>query len=524
MSVLEYKNYNISLRNSNIELVRKLSLRLDKGQSIGIVGESGSGKSLTALSALGLLDKKTFRTSGEILVNNKNIFELDDLYLNKIRGNEISMIFQEPMLSLNPVKTLHSQISECIELSDLELDENDIKNSLSSVGLSDINKILNSYPHMISGGQRQRFMIAMAILRQPNIIIADEPTTALDVTLQKQILDTLNNLKSDLNMSMVLISHDIELIRRYCDQIAVMKDGMIIENQSTIKIFSAPKDSYTKELVDFKSSEFRNKNFSNNVRILETKNLYCKYLLKDSLFKKKKEFFNALRNINIHIHEGESVGIVGESGSGKTTLAMTIMHLLSYDGEISICKDINKTNIFRDRSLRKNFQIIFQDPFSSLSPRMTIEQILSEGIINLLNIKSESTIYDMCKNIIEEVGLKEEMLRRYPQEFSGGQRQRIAIARALVLQPKLLILDEPTSALDVLVQQSVVNLLIDLQDKYNLSYCFISHDLNLIRKICHRTYVMKDSRIVEEGLTCNIFKQPKDVYTQELLESSFISY
>ena len=524
MTMLQFKKYSITLMKSNSKLINNLSFEVEKGQSLGIVGESGSGKSLTALSVLRLLNKKIFIPSGEILINHRNIFELNDLELNELRGNEVSMIFQEPMLSLNPVKSLHSQIYECLELANDPLNDSDIIHSLHAVGLSDTDKILKSYPHMISGGQRQRFMIAMSILRKPNIIIADEPTTALDVTLQKQILDTLKALQNDLGMSLVLISHDIELIKRYCDQIVVMKEGSIIENQKTELIFRSPATKYTKELVNFKSSLFREDIADSNEKVLETKNLNCKYLTKDSFLSNNKKYYDALKDINIHINKGESVGIVGESGSGKTTLAMSIMHLLSYEGEINICNTITKQDILSNRSLRKNFQIIFQDPFSSLSPRMTIKQILSEGIINLLKIEEKDKIDMMCKEILLEVGLEHDMLYRYPQEFSGGQRQRIAIARALVLQPKLLILDEPTSALDVLVQDSVLRLLLKLQSKYNLSYCFISHDLNLIKKLCHRTYVMKDASIVEHGQTKDIFSAPKAKYTQELLESSFISY
>ncbi len=523
MSLVKFDKLNISLISTGINLVQNLSFEIEKGESFGIVGESGSGKSLTALSTLGLLNKKIFKTSGQISIDNKNINNITDSELNNIRGNKISMIFQEPMLSLNPVKSLHSQIIECIDISDKKLNLDDVKEALIAVGLNDTKKILNSYPHMISGGQRQRFMIAMSVLRKPSIIIADEPTTALDVTLQKQILDTLNNLKNDMNMSMMLISHDIELIKRYCDSIAVMKDGSIIEKDATDKIFAYPKHEYTKSLVNFKSISYRKENFDKTENILETKNLNCKYLTKDSLLKKNKIYYQALNNINIHINRGESVGIVGESGSGKTTLAMSIMHLLGYDGEIKICQNITKNKLSKDRSLRKNFQIIFQDPFSSLSPRMTIKQIISEGIVNLLNIYDDKVIHSMCTKVMNEVGLNENMLLRYPQEFSGGQRQRIAIARALVLQPKLLILDEPTSALDVLVQENIIKLLINLQEKFNLSYCFISHDLSLIKKLCHRVYVMKDSSIVEEGTAKEIFDKPKHVYTQKLLESSFIT-
>ena len=524
MSLLNYNNYNVRLRKSNSILIDNISFSIDKGQSIGIVGESGSGKSLTALSALGLLNKKIFSCSGEILISGKKILEMTDQELNDIRGNEISMIFQEPMLSLNPVKTLESQINECLRLSNYNLDHLDIIKSLQDVGLSDVNKILSSYPHMISGGQRQRFMIAMSLIRKPKIIIADEPTTALDVTLQKQILDILVDLKNNLNMSMMLISHDINLVKKYCDHIIVMKDGHVIENQKTQDIFSNPHSDYTKQLVNLKSIVYRDIYSQKNKMVLETKNLCCKYLIQDSIFPSKKKYFHALDNININIKEGESVGVVGESGSGKTTLAMSIMHLLSYEGDITICNMINKYKIKEDRKLRKNFQIIFQDPFSSLSPRMTIKQILSEGVSSLLNITSEKEIDKMCNDILHDVGLESEMLYRYPQEFSGGQRQRIALARALILKPKLLILDEPTSALDVLVQESIVKLLVNLQEKYNLSYCFISHDLNLIRKICHRTYVMKNSLIVDEGDTKYLFEESNNEYTKQLLESSFINF
>jgi microcin C transport system ATP-binding protein len=523
MSILEFKDLNIKLKNTNTNLISNLSFELNRGEALGIVGESGSGKSLTALSSLGLLNDNIFACSGEIIFEDNNILDLPSNELSAIRGNKLSMIFQEPMLSLNPVKSLKSQIDECIELSDDNLTLNDVHETLISVGLIDINKILSSYPHMLSGGQRQRFMIAMSIIRKPKIIIADEPTTALDVTLQKQILDMLITLKNNLSMSMILISHDINLIKKYCDRIIVMKEGELIESNTTSNIFSNPQHNYTKELVNFRTSNYRSTVIDSEKLVLETSNLYCKYLTNDSFFKHKRLYYNALENINIYIKQGESVGIVGESGSGKTTLAMSIMHLLSYEGNIKICEDIDKTQIDINRKLRKNFQIIFQDPFSSLSPRMTIMQILSEGVKSLLDITDIDIIHKMCKSILKDVGLDESMLYRYPQEFSGGQRQRIAIARALILQPKLLILDEPTSALDVLVQESIVKLLLALQKKYNLSYCFISHDLNLIRKICHRTYVMKDANVIEEGTTRKIFENPSEKYTKELIDSSFIA-
>lgn len=522
MSILEYKDFNVALKRTNDNLINNLSFKLDKGESLGIVGESGSGKSLTALSALGLLNRNIFSTSGKIIYKKNNILSLSEDTLSNIRGNDISMIFQEPMLSLNPVRTLESQINECLQLANYKLTAHDVNQSLKSVGLNNIDNVLSSYPHMLSGGQRQRFMIAMSIIRKPKIIIADEPTTALDVTLQKQILDMLLSLKDNMDMSLILISHDINLIKKYCERILVMKEGEAIEDNNSDTIFTNPNHSYTRELVNLKTLSYRDKDHKNDEIVLETKALSCKYLVKDSFFKKKKIYFKALDNINLNIRQGESVGIVGESGSGKTTLAMSIMHLLSYEGNITICDNIDESKIKSNRKLRKNFQIVFQDPFSSLSPRLTIFQILAEGVKSLLNITEDEKIYKMCKSILNDVGLEENMLSRYPQEFSGGQRQRIAIARALILKPKLLILDEPTSALDVLVQDSIIKLLMKIQNKYNLSYCFISHDLRLIKKICHRVYVMKDSKVIEEGSTREIFSQPTEKYTRDLLESSFI--
>ncbi len=523
MKILEFINYSLSLSKSSEALLSDISFKVSQGESIGIVGESGSGKSITALSALGLLDKTVFKsTGGEIKYGNKSILSMSDGDLNRIRGDEMTMIFQEPMSSLNPVQTIETQINESAKLSIHDINADHIKQAFENVGLTNAEKILKSYPHMLSGGQRQRAMIAMSIIRKPKLLIADEPTTALDVTLQKQILDTLNRLKNQLDMSMILISHNINLVRLYCDYIIVMKEGKIVEQNTSKEIFKNPKNKYTKKLVNFNKSEFRERQITNENRVLDTTNLSCSYLVKDSLFKKNKLYFDALKDINININEGESVGIVGESGSGKTTFAMSIMQLLAYEGKIKICSNIDKKKLIKNRQLRKYFQIVFQDPFNSLSPRMNIMQILSEGLQTLMNITDIDKIMTMCTDILNEVGLGEEMLLRYPQEFSGGQRQRIAIARALILKPKLLILDEPTSALDILVQESIVNLLLSLQSKYNLSYCFISHDLSLIKKVCHRIYVMKNATIVENGSTRDIFLNPKNKYTKDLIEASLI--
>ena len=527
MKILEIKNFSLKNKKNNIFLLNNISLTLNKGETLGIVGESGSGKTLMGLSVTGLLDPSVFEVvSGEIIYNSKNLLTCPDEHLRKIRTKKISMIFQEPMLSLNPVQTIKGQLHEVIKLHVTKI-QKDIdylsKEIIVKTGLDDVDKILSSYPHMLSGGQRQRVMIAIALVCKPDILIADEPTTALDVTLQLQILDLLNNFKIENSMSMILVSHDLDLIKNYSDHIVILNNGSIVEEGLTRDVFEKPKNEYTKKLISSKPDRIITR-ISGDKKILETKNLSCKFPLNNPFFIKNKKYFTALSNINIHVNVAETIGIVGESGSGKTTLAMAIMQLLNYDGNIIF--DNKDLSVLSNKDIRKhrdNFQIVFQDPFSSLSPRLNILEILSEGLVAFnKNIKHDELL-GICTSLLSEVGLSNDMLSRYPHQFSGGQRQRIAIARALSMKPKLIIFDEPTSALDVIVQKNILELIVSLQEKYSLSYCFISHDLKVIKSISHRIYVIKDSEIVETNSTENILNHPTSDYTRSLIKSSFLS-
>ena len=527
MKILEIKKFSLKNKKNNIFLLNNISLTLNKGETLGIVGESGSGKTLMGLSVTGLLDPSVFEVvSGEIIYNSKNLLTCPDEYLRKIRTKKISMIFQEPMLSLNPVQTIKGQLHEVIKLHVTKI-QKDIdylsKEIIVKTGLDDVDKILSSYPHMLSGGQRQRVMIAIALVCKPDILIADEPTTALDVTLQLQILDLLNNFKIENSMSMILVSHDLDLIKNYSDHIVILNNGSIVEEGLTRDVFEKPKNEYTKKLISSKPDRIITR-ISGDKKILETKNLSCKFPLNNPFFIKNKKYFTALSNINIHVNVAETIGIVGESGSGKTTLAMAIMQLLNYDGNIIF--DNKDLSVLSNKDIRKhrdNFQIVFQDPFSSLSPRLNILEILSEGLVAFnKNIKHDELL-GICTSLLSEVGLSNDMLSRYPHQFSGGQRQRIAIARALSMKPKLIIFDEPTSALDVIVQKNILELIVSLQEKYSLSYCFISHDLKVIKSISHRIYVIKDSEIVETNSTENILNHPTSDYTRSLIKSSFLS-
>ena len=527
MKILEIKNLSLKSKKTNVLLLNNINLRLNKGETLGIVGESGSGKTLMGLSVTGLLDSSIFEVvSGEIIYNNKNLLVCPDEHLRQIRTKKISMIFQEPMLSLNPVQTIKGQLHEVIKLHITKI-QKDIdylsKEIIIKTGLDNVDKTLSSYPHMLSGGQRQRVMIAIALVCKPDILIADEPTTALDVTLQLQILDLLNDFKTENNMSMILVSHDLDLIKSYADHMVILNNGLIVEEGSTKDIFEKPKNEYTKKLISSKPEKIITKK-PGDKKILETKNLSCKFPLNNPFFMSNKKYFTALSNVNIHVNTAETIGIVGESGSGKTTLAMAIMQLLNYDGNIIFDnKDLSVLSNKSIRQFRNNFQIVFQDPFSSLSPRLNILEILSEGLVAFnKNIKHDELL-DICASLLSEVGLSSDMLSRYPHQFSGGQRQRIAIARALSMKPKLIIFDEPTSALDVIVQKNILELIVSLQEKYSLSYCFISHDLKVIKSISHRIYVIKDSEIVETNSTENILNHPINDYTKSLIKSSFLS-
>mgnify|MGYP001312491182 CR=1 FL=1 len=526
MSILEIKNLTVINKNSKQLLLDNISFSLNKGQILGIVGESGSGKTLTGLSVLNLLDSSIFDiVDGSIIYKDINILTLSDQSIQKIRTKDISIVFQEPMLSLNPVQKISTQITEVIKL---HLTRNKIKqivlakDILFKTGLTDMQKVLDSYPHMLSGGQRQRVMIAIALVCNPDILIADEPTTALDVTLQLQILELLKKIKDEFNMSMLLISHDLDLIKSYTDRVIILRNGKLLEEGSTSSVFNQPKHSYTKDLIDSKPEKLIVENIKSKT-ILKIEDVSCRFSVNNAFFKKNRKYFTALSGINIQLNSGETIGIVGESGSGKTTLGLSIMQLLNYSGNIYLDNtELSSLSSKKLRESRCDYQIVFQDPYSSLSPRMTILEILSEGMLAFNDNLHQSNILERCSNLLVDVGLDHSMLGRYPHQFSGGQRQRIAIARALSMKPKLIILDEPTSALDVIVQKNILKLIVNLQEKYSLSYLFISHDLKVISSISHRVYVIKDSKIVETNDTDKLLSNPQHEYTKQLIKSSFI--
>ncbi len=521
-SIISIKKLNISFKQ-NKEVVSNIDIDIIKGKTTAIVGESGSGKTLSALSILKLLPNSAKINSGNIFYKNKDILLLSEDEIQKIRGNKISTIFQEPMTSLNPLHTINKQIEEMIithnKINYLDAKKRTIK-LLKEVGLENITKRPKTYPYELSGGQRQRAMIAMSIANNPELLIADEPTTALDVTIQMQILELLLNLQKKLGMTILFISHDLSVVKKMADFIYVMKNGKIVENGTNKKIFTAPDHHYTKELISLQSKK-KIKLFESQKVMLNVENLKVWYPIKKGIFKKTVDHIKAINEISFYLNEGESLGIVGESGSGKTSLILAILKLISSKGSIFINnKNINLFSSKEILEMRKEIQIVFQDPFSSLSPRMNVEEIISEGLnIHYPKIKiNEKKI--KLKEVLNKVGLDYfECIDKYPHEFSGGQRQRIAIARALILEPKILILDEPTSALDITIQSQIIHLLNKLQKELSLSYIFISHDMKVIQSIADKVIVLRNGIIVEENSSVEIFKNPKSNYTKNLIRS-----
>ncbi|WP_319824923.1 ABC transporter ATP-binding protein [Thalassovita sp.] len=527
MSILEVKNLTVSFRQdgkTNVA-VKDVSFTVDRGETVALVGESGSGKSVTALSTVSLLGDAA-QVSGLVTYDGQEMIGASEAQLRKVRGNDISFIFQEPMTSLNPLHTIERQLAESIALHQGlagDAARARILELLTKVGIRDAESRLGAYPHQLSGGQRQRVMIAMALANKPDILIADEPTTALDVTIQAQILELLAELKASENMGLLFITHDLGIVRRIADKVCVMKDGQIVETGPTAEIFANPRHPYTRKLLNARAVGQPAPVPDGAKELIHTENLKVWFPIQRGFFKKTVGYVKAVNDASISVRAGETLGIVGESGSGKTTLALAIMRLIGSEGGITFDnRNVRKWSTRELRSLRKDMQIVFQDPFGSLSPRMTCEQIIAEGL-GVHGVDDGRTPHEVVAEVMTEVGLDPATMHRYPHEFSGGQRQRIAIARAMVLRPRLVVLDEPTSALDMTVQVQIVNLLRDLQVKYGLAYLFISHDLNVVRAMSHKMIVMRQGDVVESGPAQKVFEAPQTEYARQLLAAADLS-
>jgi microcin C transport system ATP-binding protein len=524
-TVLDVQNLTVDFRQDGevTHAVRGVSFNVGKGETVALVGESGSGKSVTALSTVQLLgDSAT--VNGSITYNGTQMIGASEHDLRRVRGNDISFIFQEPMTSLNPLHTLEKQLAESIELHQgLRGDavRKRIIELLLKVGIRDPETRLGAYPHQLSGGQRQRVMIAIALANGPELLIADEPTTALDVTIQAQILDLLADLKDREGMSLLFITHDLTIVRKIADRVCVMKDGEIVEQGTTEDVFANPRHPYTQMLLAAESTGQPLPVPAGAEVVAQTENLKIWFPIHQGLLKRTVGYVKAVNDASLTVRAGETVGIVGESGSGKTTLALAMMRLIRSEGRIVFLgQDIQGLRDKQMRPLRSGMQIVFQDPYGSLSPRMTIEQIIAEGL-GVHGVDPGRDKRDMVAEIMGEVGLDPALMDRYPHEFSGGQRQRIAIARAMILRPRLLVLDEPTSALDMTVQVQIVELLRDLQARHGLAYLFISHDLKVVRALSHKVMVMKQGDVVEAGDATAIFDAPQSDYTRALMKAAF---
>ncbi len=526
--LLTIENLSIDFRSGDriFRAVDGVSLAIEKGQTVALVGESGSGKSVTALSILQLLPYPTashpsdssIKFHGEELVGKK------DSFMRTICGQKIGMIFQEPQTALNPLHTIEKQIAEMLivhqKMNRIDANER-VMELLELVGLGHFKNRLNAYPHQLSGGQRQRVMIAMAIANNPELLIADEPTTALDVTVQAQILELLNDLKKRLNMALLLITHDLSIVRKMADHVCVMQKGKIVEQKSAKDLFSNPEHAYTKMLLSAEPRGTVKPKDDNAPVVLKGVDIKIHFPLKKNFFGTTKEWVKAVDGVNVTARAGHTVGVVGESGSGKTTLGLGLLRLLKAQGQINFeGRNITKYSRAQMRPLREDMQIVFQDPYSSLSPRMPVNAIIGEGLLVHRRNLSKSQREELVVQALKDVKMDPDTRHRYPHEFSGGQRQRIAIARAMVLEPKFLVLDEPTSALDISVQAQIVDLLRELQEKHNLAYMFISHDLRVVRAMAHELIVMKNGVVVEAGAANDVFANPKQDYTKKLLEAA----
>jgi microcin C transport system ATP-binding protein len=505
--------------------VDRISFDLEKGETMALVGESGSGKSVSALSILKLLPyPAASHPSGQILFDGEDLLNASDKKLRAVRGNRISMIFQEPMSSLNPLHTVEKQIGEVLSIhhgmGEKQARER-VLELLNDVGIREPEKRLKSYPHQLSGGQRQRVMIAMALANEPELLIADEPTTALDVTVQAQILELLRTLQKTHGMALLFITHDLGIVEKLADKVCVMTKGEIVERGATKELFANPTHPYTRHLLNSEPNGEARPVADDAPVLLETDNLKVWFPIKRGFMRKIVGHIKAVDGISLSIRTGETLGIVGESGSGKTTLGLALLRMISSEGPIVFQgHHLDGLNSKAMRDKRGDMQIVFQDPFGSLSPRMSIAQIVDEGLAIHAPALSEEERDAKVVAVLREVGIDPDTRHRYPHEFSGGQRQRISIARAMVLEPKFVMLDEPTSALDMSVQAQVVDLLRDLQAKHGLTYLFISHDLKVVRALSNRVIVMRNGKVVEEGSVERIFKAPETDYTKALMAAA----
>jgi len=517
-------NVNFFQGTETTHAVRNVNFEIRKGETLALVGESGSGKSVTAHAVMQLLPQNVSTCSGSIEYTGEELLGASEARLQSIRGDRIGMIFQEPMTALNPLHKVGRQISETLVIHNnatvKEAQEKAVE-LLNLVQIPEPEKRLNSFPHELSGGQRQRVMIAMALANSPQLLIADEPTTSVDVTIQKELLDLLADLQNRFRMSVLMITHDLGIVKHFSDRVCVMNRGELVETNETASLFSEPKHPYTKKLIESEPGGHPYPPPDTNETVIETNNLKVWFPIKRGVFKRIVGYVKAVDDVSFSLGRGRTLGIVGESGSGKSSLVQAILRLGPGEGKIAFNGiPINNLKQKQIRPLRKDMQIVFQDPFGSLSPRMSVSSIIGEGL-KIQGIGTSSEREKIIIKAMEEVGLDAGSRNRYPHEFSGGQRQRISIARALVLSPKLIILDEPTSALDRSVQSQIIELLRKLQREHQFSYIFISHDLKVVKALAHEVIVIRQGKVVERGITEQVYKHPAHKYTRSLLEAAF---
>jgi microcin C transport system ATP-binding protein len=526
--LLEVRDLSVAfaVEGAEVQAVRHVSFQIERGESMALVGESGSGKSVTALSIMQLLPYPLARhPSGSILFQGQELVGAPERTMQRVRGDRIAMIFQEPMTSLNPLHTIDKQVNEVLRVHKrlsrsaartrtLEL--------LRLVGLPEAERRLDAYPHQLSGGQRQRVMIAMALANEPDLLIADEPTTALDVTIQAQILTLLRELQAKFGMALLLITHDLGIVRKMAGRVCVMNAGEIVETGTTRAIFESPTHPYTRRLLAAEPRPMARAPQADAPVVMEAEDLRVWFPIRRGLLRRTVGHVKAVDGVSLTVREGQTVGVVGESGSGKTTLGLALLRLQACQGRIRFAgREIQGLSARALRPLRREMQVVFQDPYGALSPRMSIAQIVGEGLgVHGIGATTEER-RELIDGALREVGLDPALRDRYPHEFSGGQRQRIAIARAMVLKPRFVVLDEPTSALDMSVQAQVVDLLRELQARHRLAYLFISHDLKVVRAVSDEILVMRDGRVVEQGPTARIFEQPEQAYTRALMAAAF---